>query len=165
MNQNESVNYDWNNLTIMNDEDIDYSTLPEEGLAKLALSGELYIATSAVVELSIRESEAIVPVTWEILSKSLGDGYLQAAALEALFEADLKKAAVYMSKHARSCHPYVLNTIMDLLMMTRNDSDSRFESTSVLISTITERLKGLDSEVQFPKPDVKARFLKLSKMT
>jgi hypothetical protein len=51
----------------MNDEEVDYVTLPEEVLTELALGGELYMATSAVTELSIRHSEAVIPITWLFL--------------------------------------------------------------------------------------------------
>ncbi|MGB0389506.1 MAG: hypothetical protein ACPGWR_32195, partial [Ardenticatenaceae bacterium] len=106
--------YEWDYLTLMNDEEVDYETLPEEVLTELALGGEWYMATSAVTELSIRQSEAVIPITWQILSKSLGDQYLQAAALSALFEAQREKALAYMLNHAATCEPYLLNTIKAL---------------------------------------------------
>jgi len=63
--------YRWHDLSIMNDEDIDYEANTSEVLADLAFCGELYIATSSVLELSSRESKFVVPVTWKILSNSV----------------------------------------------------------------------------------------------
>lgn len=150
--------YRWHDLTIMNDEDIDYEALAEDVLVKLAFSGELYMATSSVLELSSRESKAVVPVTWKILSHSLGDQYLQSAALEALFEMDREKALTYIMDNMQRFEPYLLNTAMNLLIMRRNESMNMFNSAATVI---TKRLSELGEEAEYPQPEVRGRFLRL----
>ncbi|GAA6615893.1 hypothetical protein [Scytonema sp. NUACC26] len=74
------------NIDFMTDDDIDYGSLSEDVLKQLALGDELFIATSALVELRLRKSDMAAMVAWEILSNSLGDKYLQATALSVLFK-------------------------------------------------------------------------------
>lgn len=149
--------YRWHDLSIMNDEDIDYEALPEEVLADLAFCGELYIATSSVLELSSRESKFVVPVTWKILSNSVGDQYLQSAALEALFDMDREKAVTYMMQTMPTFPPYVLNTAMNLLIMRRNELMNMFDSAATVI---TKRLSEIGEEAEYPKAEVRGRFFR-----
>ena len=140
MRPNNTEQYEWDYLTLMNDEEVDYETLPEKVLTELALGGELYMATSAVTELSIRQSEAIIPITWQILSNSAGDQYLQAAALEALFEAQRENALAYMLNHATTCEPYLLDTMKALTSW--HHLEPRFEQMiSKIKDLINERLQ------------------------
>lgn len=148
--------YRFTDLTIMNDEDIDYDALPEEVLVDLALSGELYMATSAIFELSSRESQFVVPVTWKILSKSLGDQYLQSAALEALFDMEREKGMAYIYENISTFPPYLLNTAMNLLIMRRNELLNLFDSAT---TAITKRLSEMGEETEYPKQEVIGRFL------
>lgn len=69
-----------NELMILTDEDINYSSLSVDILKGLALGDELFIATSALGELSRKNSSVAASTAWEILSNSRGDCYLQAAA-------------------------------------------------------------------------------------
>lgn len=147
---------EWANLTLMNDEDIDYRALPEDVLKTLPLGSELYIATSALVELWMRESSVAAPIAWEILSTSHGDRYLQATALTILFDIDREKAVNYMTERVQDCDPFVLNKMMKLLV--ENPTD--FIPGSVIIRIILERLKNLDDEQELVDPDVKDSFFK-----
>lgn len=61
MSHNDNNFNEWANVSLMNDEDIDYTLIPEAVLQELALGNELYIATSALVELWMRESYRITP--------------------------------------------------------------------------------------------------------
>ncbi|NEO92922.1 MAG: hypothetical protein F6K56_22905 [Moorea sp. SIO3G5] len=159
MNHNHNNFQEWNNVSIMNDEDIDYSVIPEAVLQELALDNELYIATSALVELWMRESSAVAPIAWEILSTSHGDRYLQATALGVLFNADKEKALNYMSEKVTDCDPLLLNEMMKLII----DSPSDFvpSSTSTIFQTIIERFKNLRDEQELIEPDVQQDFMQL----
>lgn len=111
-------------LLMMNDCDIDYSTLSESMLKQLALEIEPYIAQSALTELLIRESSEAVPTAHKVLSGSLADQYLRGTALEILFRMDRHNALSYIIELAPSCEPYVLNTMLDLLL---HESDFKYE--------------------------------------
>ncbi|MDM8521427.1 hypothetical protein QUF64_15375 [Anaerolineales bacterium HSG6] len=74
------------NIMMLDDYDIDYSALSDDILGQLALGNELYIATSALNELSRRNPAVIVPVAWQIIVTEHGDYYLQKLAMELLFE-------------------------------------------------------------------------------
>lgn len=87
-----------NELMMLTNEDIDYNILSLDALKQLALSDELFIATSALGELSRKNSSIAASTAWEILSNSRGDCYLQAAALETIFEYDQEKELTYISE-------------------------------------------------------------------
>ncbi len=61
------------------------------------LGDELFIATSAFGELASRNSSLATNMAWEILSNSQGDRYLQATALETLFQGN-RELALDMSR-------------------------------------------------------------------
>ncbi|MDM8549007.1 hypothetical protein QUF72_02970 [Desulfobacterales bacterium HSG2] len=73
-------------IMMLDDHDINYAALPDDILGQLALCNELYIATSALNELSERNPTLTVPVAWQIIATEHGDYYLQKLAAELLFE-------------------------------------------------------------------------------
>lgn len=73
-------------IMMLDDDDIDYAALSDDMLEQLALCNEFYIATSALNELSGRNSILTVPVAWQIIADKHGDYYLQKLAVELLFE-------------------------------------------------------------------------------
>ncbi|HEX6289739.1 MAG TPA: hypothetical protein VFZ66_11140 [Herpetosiphonaceae bacterium] len=151
---------EWKHLSIMNDEDIDYSVVPEPILEKLALGNELYIANSALVELWMRETLSAAPIAAEILVTGHSDRYLQATALRVLFERDRSTALRYMQEQAPTCDLYTLYKMMQLL--TEEDGLSSSNKAS-LIPSILERLKILESEetnedIDFIDLEVKEAF-------
>jgi hypothetical protein len=75
-----------NELMRLTDDEIDYDALSDDELKELALGDELFIATSALGELDNRNGNLGAEVAWEILSNSKSERYLQAAALETLFQ-------------------------------------------------------------------------------
>ena len=150
---------EWANLSLMNDEDIDYSLLPEDVLKKLALGNEFYIATSALMELWVRESSATAPLAWEILSNSHGDRYLQATALRVLFRTNKEKALDYMIRQAQECDIFVLNEMMQLIV--ENPSDFTWAYDSSVVRIIFEQLKKLEDEQELIDKEVRDSFLKL----
>ncbi len=91
------------NIDFMTDDDVDYKSLSEDVLKELALGDELFIATSALVELKLRKSASCAIISWKILSKNLGDKYLQAAALSVLFDMNQEQAINFMLKQTQYC--------------------------------------------------------------
>lgn len=150
---------DINELMMLTDEDIDYSNLSEETLKELALGDELFMATSALGELSRRKSSLAALIADEILSQSLGDCYLQANALEVLFDLNRKQALDYISEKGLYSNSYILNTIMELMI--ENESDFKRGSALSLITFVKERLKEFGSCEKFLEPEVRDYFLKL----
>ncbi len=146
-------------LIMMTDSDINYSSLSEDTLKELALADELFIATSAITELAIRKSSIAAPVAWEILSKSHGDCYLQAAALEVLFNLNQELALDYIKKQAQYYNPYILNSIMELMI--ENESDFKSGRALSVVRIVLGRLQESDEEAKFPEPEVRDSFLKL----
>ncbi len=145
------------NIDFMTDNDIDYSNLSEDVLKQLALGDELFIATSALVELRIRKSASSAILAWEILSKSLGDKYLQATALSVLFDMNQRQAINFMLKTTQDSNIYILNTIMELMI--ENETDFKFEPASSIVSIVKERLRELDNSINLPELEVRDKFL------
>ena len=73
-------------IMMLDEYDIDYTTLSDDVLGQLAVGNELYIATSALNELSSRNPTLTVPIAWQIIVTEHGDYYLQKLAMELLFE-------------------------------------------------------------------------------
>lgn len=67
-------------LFIANHDDLDYHSMPDELLARIAVDVEPFFASSAVAELAVRSSPLLAAVADTILDRS-GDGFLLASAL------------------------------------------------------------------------------------
>lgn len=145
------------NLDFMTDDDIDYSTLSEDVLKELALDDELFIATSALVELRLRKSVAAPMLAYQILSKSKGDKYLQATALSVLFDTSREQAINFMLQEAPSSEPYILNSIMELMI--ENKADFESIPASLLANIVNKRLQELENSTKFPTLEVRNSFL------
>ena len=63
-------------IIMLDDYDIDYAALPDDTLGQLALCNELYIATSALSELSERNSTLVMPIAWQIIATEHGAGFV-----------------------------------------------------------------------------------------
>ena len=157
MSRNNNDFNEWANVSLMNDEDIDYSLIPEAVLQELALGNEFYIATSALVELWMRESSTSASIAWEILSTSHGDRYLQSTALGVLSNTDKEKTLNYISEKGADCDLLILNKMMKLMV----DNSLDLVPTSTIIQTIIERLKNLRDEQELIEPDVQRDFMQL----
>lgn len=155
-----------NELMMLTDNQIDYSGLSEAELKELALGDELFLATSALGELASKNKSIAANVAKVILSNSRGDRYLQAAALETLFQCNRGQALDYISKYAMECvheaHPdderYILNTIMEIII--ENQSDFHSGLGWSVFSSVSERIKKMNSE-EFSDPEVRDSFLNL----
>jgi len=148
-------------LLMLTDDQIDYTSLSEDILQQLALGEELFIATSALTELSIRNSPCAASVAWEILSHAHGDHHLQARAVEVLFEVNRKRAMDWLEQQVPECEPFMLNAIMELII--ENESDFKFEPGLSITHLVIERLAEFDEDYEgtrFPHPAVKSSFLK-----
>jgi hypothetical protein len=145
------------NIDFMTDDDVDYSKLSEDVLKQLALGDELFIATSALVELRLRKSAIAAIIAWKILSKTLGDKYLQATALSVLFDMNQEQAIDFMLKQTQYSDSYILNTVMELMI--ENETDFKSEPASTIVSLVKERLRELDHSTKRPEPEVRDRFV------
>ncbi len=139
------------NIDFMTDDDIDYSSLSGDVLKQLALGDELFIATSALVELRLRKSDIAAMVAWEILSKSLGDKYLQAAALSVLFDMNQEQAINFMLKQTQYFDLYILNTVMELMI--ENEAAFKSNQASFMVTLVKKRLQELNNLTKLPEPD------------
>lgn len=146
-------------LLMMTSEEIDFESLSEGTLKELALCDDLFIATSALGELSGRNSAEAGPIALKILSESHGDRYLQACALETLFGTNREQATNFIKTQAEICDPYILNTILELMI----EEQSYFKSskTSSLVNVILNRLKRLDKNHPFPRIELEVKFKRL----
>jgi len=147
-----------NELLILTDDQIDYPSLSENMLEQLALSEELFIATSALTELSIRNSPCAASVAREILCQDRGDYHLQARALEVLFEVNPKQAMYLILQQVPTCGAFMLNAIMELIL--ENEPDFKSEAGLFLTHLVIERLAEFDEKTTLPQPEVKSIFLK-----
>jgi len=129
-------------LLMLTDDQIEYHNLPDDILKELALSNELFIAASALTELSIRQSPGAASVAGEILAKSHGDHHLHSTALEVLFKMNRRQAMDFMSQQAPHCDPDLLNMISEFI--TENEPEFKSGPALTIAHLVTERLRGLD---------------------
>jgi hypothetical protein len=102
-------------LTLLNDNEIDYSSLTLKQLESLALGEELFIATSALSELYCREQILAENIAWQILENFYGDVYLQATALEIAFNCNQHKTLVFIKQYINQFDDYLQKTVQELL--------------------------------------------------
>jgi mRNA-degrading endonuclease RelE of RelBE toxin-antitoxin system len=146
-------------LMMLTDDEIDYNTLSDDELKELALGDELFIATCALGELENRNGNLGADVAWEILSNSKGDRYLQAAALETLFQSNQKRALHYMSQQAQKCDRYLLKTIIELIIENPSDFSSGIGWSVSRLAR--ERIKNFKDQEEFITPELIGSFLNL----
>ena len=144
-----------NDYYMLTDEEIDYEQLPEAMLEQLALDIEPYIANSALAELIIRESPRATSVALEIMATKSHERYLLSTALLALFRLDREKAWDYMTEYFPVADPYLLKTMMELLLY---ETEFRFELP--VAWGIFQRLKTLEENQELFDPDVTSDFLR-----
>jgi mRNA-degrading endonuclease RelE of RelBE toxin-antitoxin system len=148
-----------NELMMLTDDEIDYQTLSDDELKELALGDEMFIATSALGELENRKSKKASNIACSILSNSKGDRYLQAAALETLFQSNQKRALHYMTQRSQNWDHYLLKTVIELII----ENPSVFSSGLgwSVSRLIRERITNFKDEEQFIAPELIDSFLRL----
>lgn len=146
-------------LMMLTDDEIDYNTLSDDELKELALGDEMFIATSALGELENRKSKKASNIACSILSNSKGDRYLQAAALETLFQSNQKRALHYMTQRSQNWDHYLLKTVIELII----ENPSVFSSGlgCSVSHLIRERITNFKDEEQFIAPELIDSFLRL----
>lgn len=146
-------------LMMLTDNEINYENLSDDELKELALGDELFIATSALGELESRKSKKASNIACSILSNYKGDRYLQAAALETLFQSNQKRALHYMNQRSRNWDHYLLKTVIELII----ENPSVFSSGLgwPVFRLIRERITNFKDEKQFIAPELIDSFLKL----
>ncbi len=132
---------DWKHYLRLNADDIEYGSLSDQLLQNFALSSEPYIATLALGELVARRSDRARSVLDELLrgTGSNPNRYVHAAALEGLYELDPNAALQEMATHAKSCDPYVVSSMVDLIE--GNEPDVHAEPARSAIAAVVARLR------------------------
>lgn len=143
-------------ILMLTSDEIDFTELSEENLEKLVLCEDLFIATSALGELSRRRSNLTPRLASKILSEHLGDRYLQATAFEALFATAPSKAADHIVKQVEVCDGYVLNSILEILL--ENVDFFSAEQHSGAVQAVADRLRGLTKGTKYPNPELVEQF-------
>lgn len=113
-------------LALLGDQEIEYDKLSDDILAQLALGDDLFIANSALSELTIRKSINTISVAQQILDESYADCYLLAAALQSLFKMSPAQAVGYIKSYAARGDAYINNSIAELMM----ENESYFNNTA-----------------------------------
>lgn len=106
-------------LLILTADDIEFETLSTQMLIDLALEEEMFIATSALTELSLRDEQTAGVVAEKILNTGHGDRYLQAQALEKFFSASPHQGLNYIRQNLVKFDPYVRRTVEELIAENR----------------------------------------------
>ncbi len=150
---------DINEILLLNHDQIDYASLLDETLKSLALSEDMFIATSALTELARRKSSLAASVAYNILDKSLGDSFLQSEALETLFDVDHERALAYIGTHARFADSSLVRTMMAL--MVENSAIFHVVSAASTTRAVTRRVNELDAPGTVLDPMLHHDFQKL----
>jgi len=132
-----------NEILLLNHDQIDYASLLDETLKSLALSEDMFIATSALAELARRKSSLAASVAYNILDESLGDSFLRSEALETLFDVDRERALAYIGTHARFADSSLVRTMMAL--MVENSAIFHVVSAASTTRAVTQRVNELDA--------------------
>lgn len=115
------MNFD--ELTMLDPEDIPYTELSDEFLRKLIFENEdLYMATYALGELSRRNSSLVTDVALKILDEGYGDEYLQAKAFNSLYFGNRELAIDQIADIlVNGCKSDLLLEIIRMIVMDIND--------------------------------------------
>jgi hypothetical protein len=148
-------------LLFLNEDEIDFKILSDEVLRDLALGPELFVATSALGELTNRNGPLGLGTADEILSEGIGDRYLQASALEAVFDLDWKRALAYWRQHIDDCDPYLLNSTIRL--MTDASYQDFFQSGpgAEIVGRVRARLRQHSPVERYPQAELIEKFHQL----
>lgn len=139
---------DWEQLLILNADDIDYKVLSDDVLEKLALSEEPFIATLALGELGSRRSARAGTVARQILEGTEADRFLRATALRVWSQVDPAAALGYIAKHAGDADPYVVDSMMSVIE--RNRSEVQMELGQSAVKALVARLRSKPAEAHIP---------------
>jgi len=139
-------------LGMLTDDQINYSTMSEDSLNKLASGDDLFVATSALVELSLRKSAYAAPLALNILLNATGDHYLQSTAWSVLYRMDPEKALNLMSEKVEIMGPYQLNSIIEIIL--DNEPDFKKGDHMPVVRKVFHRLKELGNVSEYLNQDI-----------
>jgi hypothetical protein len=131
-------------LEMLSDHQIEYDTLTDDVLAHLARGHDLFVATSALTELSIRQSPLAVSIARDIVDKRLGDHFLIATALDKLFKFDQDAAVDAIARLAAEAHPKLLGSMLEII----EENESAFQNPEGRAATeaVARRLKDVPAD-------------------
>lgn len=144
---------------MLSDDQINYSSLPDDVLKELVLGPDLFVANSALATLATRHSELATTLSQHILDTKHGDHYLQAAALNTIFEADRQKALELIKRELTGCDPYVFNAILEIMI--QHTELFRSLTFQPVVHAACQRINELGDGVKWPASEVKGSFLRL----
>lgn len=98
-------------LLMLTFDEIDYNLLSIAELTGLALAEDMFIATSALTELLVRDKEAAASAARMILEEGRGDRHLQAHALEVFFSASPQHALAYIRQNLNTFDSVMRKTV------------------------------------------------------
>ena len=150
---------DINEILLLNDDQVNYAALPDETLVALALAEDMFIATSALVELARRKSPLAASVACNILDELRGDSLLRSSALETLFAVDRERALTYIAAHTLSADPPLVGTIMEL--MVENSDIFHVAATATTTRAVARRANELDVQGTELDPTLRRDFQQL----
>ncbi len=151
-------------LFLLTDADIEYDELSDETLKELALGDDLFVATSALTKLSIRESKMAGETAWKILSEALGDKFLQALALRVIFDTDKSLFFDYIKNKLQQLEPCSLSTVLELALENQDDFNSDVSGTAI-IGKLLKLLEQAEKAIEFSDVEVKNNFVKTFQQT
>ena len=137
--------------------EIPYEELSVDELKQLALGEDWFIATSALGELVERDRTTAATVAARILGNSVGDVYLQAAALETAFQIDRDEAVAWMSEQVATCDGYLLDAIATLFL--ENQTTFQAGLALAVANQLCQRIETLQTETPEIAPDIRERVL------
>ena len=145
--------------SMLSDDQIDYGRLPDSTLESLVLGDDLFIANSALSMLSQRQPSRAASVAADILEKKLGDRYLQAAAINVLFDTDPQAAVATICRHFKDWDPYVFHSILELMI--HNQAFFQDRVGLMIVEWAFGRLKASASGDKWPTQEVMREFARL----
>lgn len=135
------------NIYFQDYEHIDYQQFNDNDLKQLVLDfKDPFIATSALTELSIRQSDLISDLSDTILNSNLGDKYLQSIAYKSLYEFDQAKAIEYIKNNYAKCDKRILLSILETIV-----TDLEFFKNSLSLKILAN--KTFDRFKRIPKKE------------
>lgn len=146
-------------IDMLTDDQIDYGDLPDLTLRNLVVGEDLFVANSALTTLAMRKSQLAVELAEDIIVNTLGDAYLQAAAINILFDRDRERSLHLLITLIASCKPYVFNTILELMIQ----NSIFFRSTNALqvVRSALERIAQTDKSSKWSRREVIDGFLEI----
>lgn len=146
----------------LEDQLIDYAALTDLKLSELVLAGDdVFVATSALSELSIRKSALAGPTALKLFEKDIGDQWLQSVAFAVLYEFKRQHALAVIDNVIETSGLHMTKTIVECLDFEEIKSYCSDPGLLLQLKRIIKRVNQLGAE-HFEDPAFIQRFLHFS---